>query len=329
MAQQQVLAMQREQILQAQQLLLLQQRYWEKLFRTTVEMSEPELRATLTHKAPDRRFLATYMVGERLLEWPEELIPRLEDDIESVRQAARRSLIILSFLALNPEEAQQIRSPQRTVAARPLSELQPPVDFGPNPRANRTARAEAAKQWRQWWADRAPKSSGPGSELATTKKPGRKKESERLADALLESSPGSRQDLIAKYRDEKGVPYTEALAIASARASGEVRQQLRDALGERMKRMTDRELGEYLTDTDAEIRRTAALALASQKSTGHITRMIDMLLDAQPSVQQAAHAALCYLSREDFGPRVNATETEKQEAAGRWRQWWAEKKPAD
>ena len=35
-----------------------QRRRWERLFLTTIEMSEPELRATLKHRSSDRRFAA-------------------------------------------------------------------------------------------------------------------------------------------------------------------------------------------------------------------------------------------------------------------------------
>jgi hypothetical protein len=117
-------------------------------------MSESDLRKALKHKFRDRRFVAAYMVGERLLDWPNDMIPLLQDNSEAVRQAARRSLIIMSFLAQNPEEAQKIRSPQKTDVAKPLSELQQAKDFGPQPKADRTAQAKAAKEWRQWWADR-------------------------------------------------------------------------------------------------------------------------------------------------------------------------------
>jgi HEAT repeat protein len=323
--QQQMAALQR----QYQQLVRLQQLWWERLFLATAEMSEDELRAALKSPVPAVRFAATYMVGERLLEWPDELIPLLEDKKDEVRQAARRSLVILSFLVLNPEEAKQIRSNNRSVAAKPLSELQRPVDFGPAPRANVPARAEAAKQWRQWWEERSPGAKGSRYDLVATAKPAAKKASEELAEGLQEPNAEKRRERVAEYRDAKGVEYTEALAIASARASGEARQELRQALAERLARMTDRTLGVYLGDPNAEIRRAAALALAARNTRAQFDRLIDLLLDSQPAVQTAAHAALCQLSRQDFGPRINATEAEKQEATTRWRQWWQDNKPPE
>lgn len=299
-----------------QQLIELRRRYWERLFLTTIEMSESELRATLKHRSLDRRFAAAYVVGERLLEWPNDLIPLLEDKSEAVRQAARRSLIILSFLALNPEEARRIRSPDRHGVVTPLSELTKPMDFGPKPGTKPERWAQAAKQWREWWANSA-------RTLVTIDRPATAGETEgqRLAAVLLRVAPERRQAMMAKYRESKGVQYTEALALASARESGEERRKLREALNERMARMTDKTLGHYLEDEDAEIRRAAALGLAMKESKAHCNELIGLLLDPQPSVGRAAHAALCSLSRKDFGPRINATEDEKMEAVKRWRQW--------
>jgi len=313
-----------QQQLALQQLQQLRRRYWERLFLATIELSEPELRAALKHRTADRRFAAAYVVGERLLEWQQDLLPLLEDRSEAVRQATRRSLIILSFLALNPEEARRIRSPQRTGPVVPLSELKPPVDFGPNPGASQGVRAQAGKHWKEWWADHGSRPVKPGLELAALSSEAAANETEgsQLAAALVQADPERRPGLLAKYRDSKGVHFTEALALASARESGEARRQLREALAERMARMTEKTLGQYLEDEDAEIRRAAALALAMRDSKAHLRPLIGLLLDPQPSVERAAHAALCSLSGQDFGPRVNAAEAEKMAAASRWRKWW-------
>jgi HEAT repeat protein len=306
--------------LTALQLQEAQRRHWERLFLKTIEMSEPELRASLKHRASDRRFAAAYVVGERLLGWPEDLIPLLEDNSDAVRQAARRSLIILSFLTLNPEEAQRIRAPQRGVPETPLSQLKGAVDFGPQPGAKQAARARAVKQWKEWWADQRPTlNTFAGRATADDTEAG------RLADTLAQVPPARRDDLVAKYRDSKGAQYTDALALAIARENGEARRQLREALAERMTRMTEKTLGQYLEDEDAEVRRAAALGLAMRESKAHVEGLIGLLRDPQPSVERAAHAALRSLSGEDFGPKVNATEAEKTEAASRWRRWWAKR----
>ena len=94
-------------------------------------MSEAELRAALQSKSDEERFVAAYVVGERRLRWPDDLIPLLKDKNDWVRQASRRSLVVLSFLELNPEEAAQIASPNPSRMPIPLEKLNKPVDFGP------------------------------------------------------------------------------------------------------------------------------------------------------------------------------------------------------
>jgi hypothetical protein len=319
----------REQIAM-QQLQVMRLRYWEILFLTTIEMSEPELRAALRHRSGDRRFAAAYVVGERLLEWPEDLIPRLEDNSPWVRQAARRSLIILSFLALNPEEARKIRARQRTEPAKPLAELNQPVDFGPAPTANRVAQARAARQWREWWAEQESRRPRKGSELVADARPvTHSAEGGRLAGKLLRTASEDRPGVVATYRDNKGVEYSEALAIAAARESGEARGQLREALAARMARMKDKSLLSYLQDEDPELRRAAVLGLALRKRASCMPQVIGVLLDPDPSVERAAHAALCSLSGgQDFGPAMHAPEQERQDAVARWRAWWEKQEAA-
>lgn len=309
-----------------QQLQELQRQYWERLFLAAVEMSEADLRAALKHQLPDRRFAAAYVVGERLLEWQDDLIPLLRDKSEAVRQGARRSLIILSFLALNPDEARSIRSRKSDEGATPLSKLNKPVDYGPQPNAKPAALSQAVKQWKEWWADRKARQLKTDSLVTLDGKKGSDTESGKLAAALRQATPDRRRKLTAQYRDSKGVKYTEALAQAIAGETGKEQIKLREILKERMKRMTEETLGRYLEDEDAEIRRAAALGLAMKNSKTHFDTLIGLLLDPQPFVERAAHAALRSLSGRDFGPKVNATEDEKKVAVQRWRKWWEEKR---
>jgi hypothetical protein len=299
------------------------QRYWESLFKAAFEMSETELRAQLKSRSADRRFVATYVVGERLLEWPSELTALLEDHTEAVRLAARRSLIILSFLALNPQESLRIRALRTGVARTPTEKPTPPVDFGPQPGASKDARAEAVKRWKEWWAPRSPKEP---SLVAQEKPPPAGSELEQLAAALTQADLEGRQRALARCRDTKGAKYTAALALAiAAQSGGEERKQLREALAARMTRLTDKTLVGYLEDEDAEVRRAALLGLAFRESKGCTANVIEMLLDPQPAVSWAAYTALRSLTGQDFGPQLPATEEDKILSAARWRKWWEEK----
>ncbi|HEV3237268.1 MAG TPA: HEAT repeat domain-containing protein, partial [Gemmataceae bacterium] len=128
-----------------------------------------------------------------------------------------------------------------------------------------------------------------------------------------------------KYRDTKGVQYTQAMALAIAKLSGKSRRDMRDALVERMVGMTEETLAGYLEDENSVIRRGAVLALASRESTTYTDKVVDLLRDPEPTVVRAVHAALCSLSAEDFGPSIGPTEEELDLAIGNWRNWWKKK----
>ena len=129
----------------------------------------------------------------------------------------------------------------------------------------------------------------------------------------LYQAPAERFDpLLEKYRDSKGVTFTEALAAAIPQLDGaEARSKTREALAQRLTRMTSNTLIRYLQDPDAEIRRAAALAVAKKENNALIPDLIPLLNDPVPAVAQAAHAALKAMSGEALGP-----------SADEWKAWW-------
>jgi HEAT repeat protein len=290
----------------------VQQQYWQRLLLTAVNMSEDDLRAALKSPNLDVRFAAAYVVGERRLRWHQSLIPLLQDTNPWVRQAGRRSLIILSFLALNPPE--MVAAPSLPGSAKPVSKLKQPVDFGPSLTAGRSKREQAVRRWTAWWAkreDKPPKAAEKQRETGPL----------RMAALFAAADRRRQRELLITYRDTKGVQYTEAMAYAIARLKGDVRNEVREALVRRLTRMTVGTLGPYLGDEDAEIRRAAVLALAEKRVTAHLSKMIDLLNDPEPAVATAALAALRTLSGLDFGPRLGASEAEREEAFRQWRKW--------
>jgi hypothetical protein len=290
-----------------------QQEQWQKLYLATLDLNEDELRAALRSRKASRRFVAAYVVGDRRLMWTKELITRLTDRVPAVRQAARRSLVILSFLALNPEEAALIASPTPSRPLKPLSALVQAVDFGPLPQANRKAQKTAAKKWTAWWAERQDSTVMVSKTLVNN--------DDTLAKSLLRAKGPEREKLIRQYRELKGRKYTEALAAAAERLNGNERRKLREALAARMARMSDGTLRGYLEDDSAEIRRAAVLGVAMRASMAHLSRMIDMLEDPDPAVVVAVVAALRSLSGKEYGPELNATQEEHKKAVNQWRQW--------
>jgi hypothetical protein len=260
------------------------------------------------------------VIGEKRIPWTNNLIELLTDEIAAVRQAARRSLIILSFLALNPEEAKLIASPVPNRKPKPLTQLNLPVDFGPTPSAKRDKQVVAAAKWREWWNKHAGSilQAFPNGTMAQT-------EADKLAAKLAMADPRRQDDLLQELRDSKGSEFTEAIAKAIPQLDKAVRTKARDALAERMSRMSEKTLEQYLQDDDAEIRRASVLAVAMRESLAQTDRVITLLLDPEPRVWRAAHVSLCTLAKEDFGPTFDAPEAERQQAIERW-QAWSQKK---
>jgi hypothetical protein len=169
---------------------------------------------------------------------------------------------------------------------------------------------------------RKPFFEGPAAEGPREKPAAADDPAARLGTQLA-SAGGEQQDKILKeLREGKGVSYTEALAAAIPRLEGEALKKAREALAERMSRMTSETLGVKLDDDDAEVRRAAALAVAMKEDKNHTYRLIEMLDDREATVARAAHAALKSLSGQDFGPAKDATREQHAKAVLAWKEWW-------
>ncbi len=177
-------------------------------------MNENELRNALLAASPEQRFAAAYVVGERRLSMQKELFERLTDNSDAVRQAGRRSLVILAFLALNPEEAKRIDSPAPGQRATPLSQLKQPKDLGPLPGASRAVQVQCKQRWMDWWSELDQKQLRQSTIVAKREMDLPRSESGRLADVLVQATASRRKVLINQYRDTKGVKFSAALAFA-------------------------------------------------------------------------------------------------------------------
>jgi hypothetical protein len=148
-------------------------------------------------------------------------------------------------------------------------------------------------------------------------------EGAQLAELVLKSRPQRQTKLLEAMEKEKGSKYTEALAAAIPKLEGEARSKAREALANRLTRMKDETLVEYLQDEDDEIRRGAALAIGQKESKTLIPNLIALLRDHEISVVRAAHASLKALTERDFGPAVKATREERDQAVLKWTAWWS------
>ena len=112
----------------------------------------------------------------------------------------------------------------------------------------------------------------------------------RLIKKLLDVPADQREAVLSKLRDRKGAIYTQALAESIPQLMGPAKTEAREALAERLTRMTAATLLDKLRDDDAEIRRAAALACGMKEMTTHIPELIAVLEDADPVVPPAARA---------------------------------------
>jgi HEAT repeat protein len=150
-----------------------------------------------------------------------------------------------------------------------------------------------------------------------------------LADALIAADGAERGALVAKYRDTRGVEYTDALARAIPKLTGEARAQARDALAKRAGRFTPNTLNAMMAERDPELRRAAALA-AGDKGRDRLADLAESLVrltaDDDSQVAQAARASLKALSGEDFGPEPGASTADRTRALTAWQNWWTKQK---
>jgi hypothetical protein len=144
----------------------------------------------------------------------------------------------------------------------------------------------------------------------------------RLRDQLAKASAQEQASLLEKLRDGKGSINTDALAASIPTLSDAAKTKARDALAERLTRMTPATLREKLKDSNVEVRRAAALACAMKEDKSFVPDLIALLDDSEPRVTRAAHAALKTLTGTDLGPTSGANSEQRKEAIARWRQWW-------
>jgi hypothetical protein len=166
----------------------------------------------------------------------------------------------------------------------------------------------------------------PSPPISTNAEKDLERETSRLSAQLVNADRSRQSELLAQYQSSKGVAYTQALADAIPRLSGPVQAKARDALADRLSRMTAGTLRARLKDEDPEVRRAAALACAMKEDRDQIPELIGLLEDPQPTVVRAAHAALKSLTRKDFGPPAGATRDERSKASTAWKNWWERQK---
>jgi hypothetical protein len=169
---------------------------------------------------------------------------------------------------------------------------------------------------------RTPQTTPPLTPPSTLPVHSHRQEVNRLSDQLSRATAAERDALLEKIRDAKGSVNTDALAAAISRLDDAAKAKARDALTERLARMTASTLGDKMKDANSEIRRAAALACAMKEERAMVPQLIQLLDDSEPRVVRAAHAALKDLTGQKFGPADPAQPDERKQAIREWRGWW-------
>lgn len=299
---------------------MLQQR---ELLDIAEKMSKEEpnlLRKQLRKGLPVVRFIAIQVISSRRLPVEKDLIEVLKDPDPTIREAAREAL------------AHICRS----------------TDFGPLPGFSQRGIARSVEKWQHWLAlqhGESPDITVKGAAATASVKPRKldphkaietvlahdtqmlqtvPPEVTRLCDELVKAKRDEQLSVLERLRDAKGIDHTDALALAIPRLGMGIQSKARDALAQRLTRMTAATLRDKLQDDSVEVRRAAALACGRKKAEEHIPDLLQLLDDPEVAVILAARKALHQLTGEDFGPSEETGRQGRIRAAAAWRHWWKE-----
>lgn len=128
--------------------------------------------------------------------------------------------------------------------------------------------------------------------------------------------------IIEKLRDAKGNAYTEGLVQALRLVRGGVQQAAREALIDRMTRMTPATLRDKLGSDQDELRMAAIQAAGDKKAQDLVPDLIELVTGKDAAVRSAAAKALQTITGKDFGPALNASFEEQFYARKQWQAWW-------
>jgi len=147
-------------------------------------------------------------------------------------------------------------------------------------------------------------------------------EAVRLGAEFLKATGAKQEELLEQLKQSKGGAYTAALAATIDQLVGPLKTKAREALAERLARMTTATLRDMLRDDAPEIRRAASLACAMKEDKQFVPELAKLLEDSETAVVRAAYGALKALTSEDFGPSPNASLESRRRAAAAYTEWW-------
>jgi hypothetical protein len=147
--------------------------------------------------------------------------------------------------------------------------------------------------------------------------------------SFLEAKGAKQAEMLTSIKQMKGAEYTYVLASVIPMLSGDTQKQARDILSERIARLKPDNIRSYMAESDAELRRAAAMAVYQREEDwkSMVPDVIALLNDNSDIVWRTARLVLKSLSGgKDFGPPPGATEEEKKMAIAAWTAWHKELK---
>jgi hypothetical protein len=163
-----------------------------------------------------------------------------------------------------------------------------------------------------------------GESGGTTSSEPEQPKNDPIADGLVAATGPAWQEKLNLARDTKGGEYTSAIVRAIPLLDAPRRKEAREALAERLTRMTASTLRKMLNDPNPELRRGAVLACGMKDDLDHVVDLIERITDSSDLVVRATRASLKSLTNQDFGPPSGASDDAKDQAKEAWAKWLRE-----
>lgn len=145
---------------------------------------------------------------------------------------------------------------------------------------------------------------------------------EQFVGVLGSLDENLQKSVLLHLHARKGGDATQALCRAIDVVSQPLRPEARELLTRRLTRMKAATLSAYLSCQDSvELRVAAAKAVALKPERSLAGELSELLLDRDPAVGKAAHAALVELSDSSFGDFEEASVVERYVIYKKWKQW--------
>jgi len=122
-------------------------------------------------------------------------------------------------------------------------------------------------------------------------------EAANYRDQLVNASAKKRETVLSTLKDGEGVVYSLALADAIPKLAKDFQDKARQALAERLSRMTPETLRDKFADDDVEIRKAAIQACVMKGDASLVSDLSELLEDPSPAVAGLAGDAIKVLSK--------------------------------